>query len=46
MSNAELARRTDYEVFFAGTNITQSLEKYFISMTYTDNEDLIISPPC
>ena len=39
MSSKDLARRSETEVFFAGTNITQSLKQYFISLTYTDNEE-------
>lgn len=39
MSDINLARRTSIEVFFAGTNITSSMRKYLISLTYTDNEE-------
>lgn len=39
MSNVDQARRTDIEVSFDGVNITPSLKKYLISLTYTDNEE-------
>lgn len=39
MSDVNLARRAAIEVFFAGTNITSSIQKYLISLTYTDNEE-------
>ena len=39
MSDSNLARRTAVEVFFAGMDITSSLQKYFLSLTYTDNEE-------
>lgn len=39
MSNADQARRTDIEVTFGGVNITPSMKKYLISLTYTDNEE-------
>lgn len=39
MSNANIARRSAVEVFFAGKDISQSLRKYLISLTYTDNEE-------
>lgn len=39
MSDKNLARRTSFDVFFAGVNITSSLQKYFMSLTYTDNEE-------
>ncbi len=39
MSDKNLARRTSFEVFFAGVDITSSLQKYFMSLTYTDNEE-------
>jgi len=39
MSDINLARRASAEVFFAGTNITKSMQKYLISLTYTDNEE-------
>lgn len=35
----DLARRTDAEVFFDGVDISKSLRKYLISMTYTDYEE-------
>jgi len=35
----QLARRTAIEVFFAGVEITSSLQKYLLSLTYTDNEE-------
>lgn len=39
MSDVNKARRTRIETFFAGTDITSSLQQYFLSMTYTDNEE-------
>ena len=39
MSNENIARRSAVEVFFAGKDISQSLRKYLISLTYTDNEE-------
>lgn len=39
MSDTLKARRTSIQTFFAGTDITSSLQKYFISLTYTDNEE-------
>ncbi|MCL2082879.1 MAG: hypothetical protein FWH04_06565, partial [Oscillospiraceae bacterium] len=39
MSNKNLARRTDISVRFKGVDITKSIKKYLISITYTDNED-------
>lgn len=39
MSDKNQARRADVGVFFAGTDITASIQKYLISLTYTDNEE-------
>lgn len=39
MSDANKARRAEMSVFFAGTDITSSLRKYLLSLTYTDNEE-------
>ncbi len=39
MSDVNKARRAEMSVFFAGTDITDSLRKYFLSLTYTDNEE-------
>ena len=39
MSDSSLARRTAIQVFFAGVDITSSLQKYLLSLTYTDNEE-------
>lgn len=39
MSDKNMARRTAIQAFFAGTDITSSLQKYLISLTYTDNEE-------
>lgn len=39
MSNPEQARRTSIEVFFGGVDITGSLKRYLLSLTYTDNEE-------
>lgn len=39
MSDINAARRTAIQVFFAGTDITSSLQQYLLSLTYTDNEE-------
>lgn len=39
MSNANAARRTEVEIAFDGVDITKSIKPYFLSMTYTDNEE-------
>lgn len=39
MSDRNQARRTTVEVAFDGTDITSSIRPYFISATYTDNEE-------
>ncbi len=39
MSDTLKARRTSIQTFFAGTDITSSLQKYLLSLTYTDNEE-------
>lgn len=39
MSDINKARRANAKVFFGGTDITDSIEKYLISLTYTDNEE-------
>lgn len=39
MSDTNIARRSEIGVFFAGTDITSSLRQYFLSLTYTDNEE-------
>lgn len=39
MSDRNQARRTTAEVVFGGTDITSSIRSYFLSMTYTDNEE-------
>ena len=39
MSDKNQARRTTAEVVFGGTDITSSIRPYFLSMTYTDNEE-------
>lgn len=38
MSNANEARRTEIKVTFEGADVTRDIEKYLLSMTYTDNE--------
>lgn len=38
MSDKDLARRTDAQVYFDGVDISDSLRKYLISMTFTDEE--------
>lgn len=39
MSSKELSRRAAAEISFDGTDITSSIRPYFLSMTYTDNEE-------
>jgi phage protein D len=39
MSDKDLARRTDAEVYFDGVNISASLRKYLLSITFTDEEE-------
>lgn len=39
MSDKDLARRTEAEVYFDGVDISASLRKYLISLTYTDYEE-------
>ena len=39
MSNVNLARRTTAQIFFAGVDITDSIQKYLLSITYTDSEE-------
>ena len=39
MSNQNMARRAAVEVAFDGTDITGSMQPYFLSATYTDNEE-------
>ena len=39
MSDKDLARRTSADFTFAGVNITASMKKYLLSVTYTDNEE-------
>lgn len=39
MSDKDMTRRTTAEFVFAGTNITESIRPYFLSATYTDNEE-------
>lgn len=39
MSNADAARRAEVEIAFDGVDITKSIRPYFLSMTYTDNEE-------
>lgn len=39
MSNRNLARRTEIKLKFKGVDISEDLEKYLQSMTYTDNEE-------
>jgi len=40
MSDVNLARRTEVEISFAGTDITKDIKPYLKSITYTDNECL------
>ena len=39
MSNKEIARRTAIKVVFGGVDISKSIDKYLLSLTYTDNEE-------
>ncbi len=39
MSGKAKARRTKVEVAFNGTDITSTIQPYFLSLTYTDNEE-------
>lgn len=39
MSNRNQARRTEIKLKFKGIDITRDLEKYLLSLTYTDNEE-------
>ena len=39
MSSKDMARRASFEVSFDGIDITGSMRPYFLSMTYTDNEE-------
>lgn len=39
MSDSNIARRSAVQVFFAGQDISESLQDYLISLTYTDNEE-------
>lgn len=39
MSSKDLARRVTLELKFEGTDISEDINKYLISMTYTDNEE-------
>lgn len=39
MSDVNLSRRTETEIFFDGTDITRDIRPYLTSLTYTDNEE-------
>ena len=39
MSDKNLARRTRVEITFDGVDITESMLPYFLSVTYTDNQE-------
>lgn len=39
MSDKDLSRRTDAEVYFDGVDISVSLRKYLLSITFTDEEE-------
>lgn len=39
MSKADQARRTAVEIKFDGADITKDIKPYFLSITYTDNEE-------
>ena len=39
MSDKDMSRRTDAEVYFDGVDISVSLRKYLLSMTFTDEEE-------
>lgn len=38
-SNSDLARRTEVQIVFAGTDITTDIRPYLLSVDYTDNEE-------
>ena len=39
MSNADIARRAEIELSFAGVKTAKQLRPYLLSMEYTDEED-------
>lgn len=39
MSQKDLARRSVVQIAFDGVDITDDIQKYFLSLTYTDNEE-------
>lgn len=39
MSDKTMARRTTAQVSFGGVDITEDIRRFFLSMTYTDNEE-------
>ncbi len=39
MSDANLARRTEFTCLFDGTDITEDIKPYLLSVTYIDNDD-------
>ena len=39
MSDKNLARRTEIQVFLGGVDVTKPLQKNLLSLTYKDNED-------
>ncbi len=39
MSDKNSARRTSVEVYFGGVDITNSIQPYFLSLSYIDNEE-------
>lgn len=39
MSQPDMARRTAVQISFAGVDITDDIRRYFLSMSYTDNEE-------
>lgn len=39
MSDANLGRRAEISVSFAGVDITKDIKPYFLSLSYTDNEE-------
>ena len=38
-ANSDLARRTEAQIVFAGTDITTDIRPYLLSVDYTDNEE-------
>lgn len=39
MSSTSMARRTDYQIHIEGVDITEDIRPYFMSVSFTDNEE-------